>query len=67
MPTNLTPTLTALLDQWDKCAAEAAQKIETAGQPVQGAFYAGVMFGMETARDELAAALASALAEGVKG
>lgn len=62
----LTTTLTALLDQWDKRAAEAARKLEASGQPVQGAFYAGVMFGMETARDELAAALASVLAEGVK-
>lgn len=63
MPTNLTPTLTALLARWDAQAAEAAGKLETTGQPVQGAFYAGVMFGIETARDELAAALASAMAE----
>ena len=53
--------LTALLDRWDTLIDEAARKVETTTHPVQGAFYAGVMFGMESARDDLAAALASVL------
>jgi hypothetical protein len=36
------------------------------GQPAQGGFYAGVMFGMESARDELAEALARAISEATK-
>jgi hypothetical protein len=58
MTTDLHTTLTALLDRWNILAAESAHKINTAKAPVQGSFYAGVMFGMESARDELAAALA---------
>jgi len=34
-------------------------KLEASGQPVQGGFYAGVMFDMESARDELASAIAA--------
>jgi hypothetical protein len=60
MTADLLTQLTALLDHWN---AEAARKLETSGQPVQGGFYAGVMFSMESARDELAAALAIAMAE----
>ena len=63
MTTDLTATLTALLARWDNAVADAARKLEACGQPVQGGFYTGVMFGMESARDELAAALASAMAE----
>jgi hypothetical protein len=66
MTTHLTATLTALLDHWNTTAAEAARKLEASEQPVQGGFYAGVMFGMETARDELAAALAIAMSEVAK-
>ncbi len=59
MTTNLIPTLTALLDQWDKRTSEAAQKFEAGEQQPMVGFYLGVMFGMESARDELAAALAA--------
>ena len=41
-------------------ATEAAPKLEANEQPIQGAYYEGVMFGMESARDALAAALAEA-------
>ena len=63
MTTDLITQLTALLTRWDALAAESAHKIEATAQPVQGGFYTGVMFGMETARDELAEALASAMAK----
>jgi hypothetical protein len=53
MNTDLTTTLTALLARWDALADEAALKLKTSAQPEQGGFYAGVMFGMESARDEL--------------
>jgi hypothetical protein len=66
MSTELITTLTTLLEHWNTTAADAAQKIEATAQPIQGAYFAGVMFGMETARDELAAALASVMAETVK-
>jgi hypothetical protein len=56
-------TLTAPLARWDTLADEVARKLEASGQPVQGGFYAGVMFGIESARDELAEALARAMAE----
>jgi hypothetical protein len=48
-------------DRWNMLADEAARKLEASGQPVRGGFYTGVMFGVESARDELAAALASAI------
>ena len=41
-------------------------KLPAAGQPVQGGFYAGVMFSMESARSELAEAVAKELAEKAK-
>jgi len=62
----MTTTLTALLARWDALAADAARKLEVSGQPVKGGFYAGVMFGMESAHNELAAALASAMVEVAK-
>ena len=63
MTTDLIPTLTTLLDRWDTLAAEAAQKFKTGDQHQMAGFYLGVMFGMESARDELAAALANAMQE----
>ena len=57
MTTELITQLTALLAHWNALAAEAAQKVNTIAQPVQGAYYAGLFFGIKTARDELAAAL----------
>lgn len=66
MTTELITRLTALLAHFDKLADSAARKLEDCEQPTQGAFYAGVMFGMETARDDLAEALASAMMETAK-
>jgi hypothetical protein len=66
MTTALTTKLTALLTRWDALAAESAHKIEATAHPVQGGFYAGVMFGIEMARDELAAALARAVAKATR-
>lgn len=66
MHTDLIPALTNLLDQWDKRTSEAAQKFEAGKQHQMAGFYLGVMFGMESARDELAAALASAMAKEAK-
>lgn len=42
------------LARWDTLADEAARKLEACWQPVQGGFYAGLMFGKELARKELA-------------
>ena len=47
MTTAITTTLIALLARWDDAAADAARKLENSGQPVQEAFYASVMFGIE--------------------
>ena len=58
--------LGSLLDYWNRLAQEAAQKVNTTAQTAQAAYYTGVMFGMETARDELAAMLAIAMAEVAK-
>ena len=63
MTSELIIHLTTLLERWDTLSSAAAEKIEAANQPVQGGFYAGVLFGMDVARDELAAALAQAMVE----
>ena len=62
MTTDLTSTLTALLDHWNLIATGATQKVSKTTEPIQGAYYAGVLFGMENARDDLAAVLATAMA-----
>ena len=59
MTSELITHLTTLLDRWDNLSAAAAENVEMAAQPIQGGFYAGVLFGMDVARDELAATLAS--------
>jgi hypothetical protein len=66
MTTELLTDLTALLARWDKMAWQATYKLETADKRLYTAYYAGVMFGLETARDELAAALASAMLKPLK-
>jgi hypothetical protein len=66
MTTDLITNLTDLLDRWESLSMAAAEKVEAAGQPIQGGFYAGVLFGMDVARDELAAALANAMIEAAK-
>lgn len=63
MTSDLITHLATLLDRWDTLSAAAAERIETTEQLVQGGFYAGLLFGMDVARDELAAALAQAMAE----
>ncbi len=63
MTSELIIQLTTLLDRWENLSSAAAEKVEAADQPIQGGFYAGVLFGMDVARDELAAALAQAMAE----
>jgi hypothetical protein len=65
--TDLIPTLTALLDRWNTLAQDAVQMVTTmTEQPVQAAYYAGYLDGIETARVELTAALANALKEATK-
>ena len=66
MTTDLQTALNAALARWDTVADEAARKLESSGQPAQGGFYAGMMFGMESARDELAVALANLMMESTK-
>ena len=63
MPTDLTTHVTALLERWDKLAAEAPQKAEATDQVVQASFYAGETFGIQLTRNELATALANSIAE----
>lgn len=67
MTTDLYPTLAALLDRWNTLAQDAEQMVTImADQPVQGAYYAGCRDAIETARDELAAALAIVMKQAVK-
>ncbi|MBA3869325.1 MAG: hypothetical protein ABI970_14905 [Chloroflexota bacterium] len=66
MTSDLITDLTVLIDRWETLSNAAAQQVESAGQPVQGGFYAGVLFGMGVARDELVEALANAMAEVAK-
>ena len=63
MTTDLIPYITALLERWDKLAAEASQKAEATDQMVQASFYAGLTFGIQLTRNELATALTNAIAE----
>jgi hypothetical protein len=66
MTSELISQLNDLLERWDTLSAAAVEKMEMAQRPEQGGFYAGVLFGMDVARDELAAALAQALVETAK-
>ena len=66
MTAELITQLTTLVDHWKTLAADAAQKVNTTAQPVQVAYYAGVFFGIKTARNELTPALKSARAEVAK-
>jgi hypothetical protein len=66
MSSDLITHLTDLLDRWENLANAASQQVETANQPVPASFYAGVLFGMGVAQDELAATLARAIAETTK-
>ena len=63
MTSELIIQINTLLERWNILSTAAAEKIEDANQPIQGGFYAGVLFGMDVAREELAAALAQAMAE----
>ena len=66
MTSELITYVSDLLDRWETLSTAAAERVEAANQPVQGGFYAGVLFGMDVARDELAAALARAMHETAK-
>jgi hypothetical protein len=66
MMSNLTAQLTNLLERWEMLADAAAQRIDTTNAPVQGSFYAGVLFGIGLSCDELAEALARELVESAK-
>ncbi len=66
MTTDLITYVSDLLDRWENLSTAAAERVEAAHQPIQGGFYAGVLFGMDVARDELAAALARAMSETAK-
>ena len=66
MTSDLITHLATLLDRWDTLSAAAVERIELAQGPEQGGFYAGVLFGMDVAREELAAALAQVMAETAK-
>jgi len=58
--------LTNLLERWEMLADAAAQRIDTTNAPVQGSFYAGVLFGIGLSSDELSEALAKELVESAK-
>ena len=66
MKSELMTQLADLLERWDTLSAAAVEKMEMAQRPEQGGFYAGVLFGMDVARDELAAALARSMVESSK-
>ena len=66
MTSDLITQLSTLLNRWDTLSAAAAERIETTDQLEQGGFYAGLLFGMDVARDELATALAQAMADTAK-
>ncbi|MBI1280718.1 MAG: hypothetical protein GC179_21520 [Anaerolineaceae bacterium] len=55
--------LTDLIERWDILSKAAAERLEKAEKDTQGDFYAGLLFGIDIASDELAAALAKAVKE----
>ena len=66
LPTDLITSITALLERWDQLAAEASQKAETTDQILQASFYAGLTFGIQSTRNNLATTLENALTEANK-
>ena len=66
MTSELIIRLSDLLERWENLSTAAAQKVESEPQPVQCSFYAGVLFGMGVARDELIEALAKEMVESAK-
>ncbi len=66
MTSEFITQLADLIDRWDTLSKAAAERIDTADQAVQGDFYAGLLFGIDIARDELIAALAQAMTETAK-
>ena len=65
MTTDLITQLTALLKHWNTTVADAMQRVAITTDPVRAAYCAGVLDGVEAARDDLAAVLASPLADKV--
>jgi hypothetical protein len=60
---DLLTQLSTLVTEFHALATAAARKLETQRIPVQGAYYAGCMFGFEEAADKLAVLLAQAMRE----
>jgi hypothetical protein len=62
MTTNLINQLTGLLYEWNALAIEVKHRFDLDKQPMQSAYYTGVIFGMETACDNLTEVVESAIA-----
>ena len=65
MTAELITQITTMLDYWNAQVQDAANRITVTELPAIGGFWTGVILSMESARDELAAALAGALADKV--
>ena len=62
---EITSEILRLLQQWDELVDEAAQKGNAMTVPNHATYYYGTMFGLEKAREELSALLASHMAQQV--
>ena len=62
MTTDLSDQLTGLLYEWNALAIEAKRRFDLDKQPIQSAYYTGVIFGMETAYNNLTEVVESAIA-----
>jgi hypothetical protein len=66
MTTDLIDQLTGLLYEWNALAIEAKCRFELDKQPIQSAYFTGVIFGMEMACNNLTEVVKSAMAEDSK-
>ncbi len=62
---DITSQILQLLQQWDELVDEAASKGDAMTVPNHATYYYGTMFGLEKAREELSALLASHMAQQV--
>lgn len=63
MSPDLMTRLNTLVERWENLADAAGAEAEHAGETVQNGFYAGILFGLDIAREELITMLATAMAE----
>ena len=61
MTTDLIDQLTGLLYEWNAVAIEVKRRFDLDKQPIQSAYYTGVIFGMETAYNNLTEVVESAI------